>query len=150
MRKPFVAGNWKMNGDAQSGVALAKGVAEGSADLAADRVCVAVIPPFVYLGAVAQAVSASGVANSPQTIAVAVTVLESPYAPADFDRDFDVDQDDFGHFQSCVTGANLGPPAPACDDADLDTDGDVDQADFGLFQRCLTGPGFTADPHCAD
>ena len=62
MRKPFIAGNWKLNTDSQSSVALAKAVAAGSADVAGERVTVAVIPPFVYLQAVAQAVSSSAVA----------------------------------------------------------------------------------------
>lgn len=95
-------------------------------------------------------ISDPNASNSPQTIAVSVTVLASPYAPADFDRDNDVDQDDFSHFQACVTGANVGPPAGGCEDADIDGDDDVDQADFGLFQRCLSGAGVHADPTCAD
>jgi triosephosphate isomerase len=68
MRKPFVAGNWKMFGDSHSSVALAKAVAAGSADLVGDRVSVAVIPPFVYLQAVAHAVSSSTVAVGAQDI----------------------------------------------------------------------------------
>jgi triosephosphate isomerase len=68
MRKPFVAGNWKMNTDSESGPVLAKAVAEGSADLAGDRVTVAVIPPFVYLSAVGQAVNASNVAVGAQDV----------------------------------------------------------------------------------
>ncbi len=68
MRKPFVAGNWKMNMDSQTGVDLAKAIADGSADLAGTDVTVAVIPPFVYLQAVGQAVSSSGVALGAQDI----------------------------------------------------------------------------------
>ena len=68
MRKPFMAGNWKMNTDSHSSVALAKGVAVGSADVAGDRVSVAVIPPFVYLQAVARAVSSSAVAVGAQDV----------------------------------------------------------------------------------
>jgi triosephosphate isomerase (TIM) len=68
MRKPFVAGNWKMYGDSHSSVALAKGVAQGSSDAAGDRVSVAVIPPFVYLQAVTQAVSSSGIAVGAQDV----------------------------------------------------------------------------------
>ncbi len=68
MRKPFVAGNWKMNTDSHSGVALAKGVADGSSGLAGSSVDVAVIPPFVYLSAVGQAVSSSGVALGAQDV----------------------------------------------------------------------------------
>ncbi len=64
MRKPFVAGNWKMNTDSHSGVALAKAVVEGSSGLAGSSVDVAVIPPFVYLAAV----SSSGVALGAQDV----------------------------------------------------------------------------------
>jgi len=68
MRKPFVAGNWKMNGDSQSSVALAKGVVAGSSAVAGEKVSVAVIPPFVYLQAVARAVSSSAVAVGAQDV----------------------------------------------------------------------------------
>lgn len=70
--------------------------------------------------------------------------------PGDFDRDNDVDQDDFGHFQSCLTGPALGPAAGGCHDADLDNDQDVDLEDFGIFQRCLSGPRVPAQPTCGD
>jgi triosephosphate isomerase len=70
MRKPFVAGNWKMFGDRDSSVALAKAVAAGSTDAAGDHVDVAVIPPFVYLQAVAQAVSSFAVAVGAQDVYV--------------------------------------------------------------------------------
>jgi len=68
MRKPFVAGNWKMNTDSHSSVSLAESVA--SAYLGSDdrSVHVAVIPPFVYLQAVAKAVGASGIALGAQDI----------------------------------------------------------------------------------
>jgi len=68
MRKPFVAGNWKMNTDSGSSVALAAGVAKGSLEFAGQNVDVAVIPPFVYLQAVAGAVSSSSVAVGAQDI----------------------------------------------------------------------------------
>jgi len=68
MRKPFMAGNWKMNTDSHSSVALAKAVAAGSTDVAGERVTVAVIPPFVYLAAVAKAVSSSAVAVGAQDV----------------------------------------------------------------------------------
>lgn len=68
MRKPFVAGNWKMNTDSQSSVALAGGIAEGVAKAAGQNVDVAVCPPFVYLQGVAAAVSSSSVAVGAQDI----------------------------------------------------------------------------------
>jgi len=57
-----------MNTDCGSGVALAKAVVDGAAVLAGGSVDVAVIPPFVYLSAVGQAVSSSGVALGAQDV----------------------------------------------------------------------------------
>lgn len=57
MRRPFIAGNWKMNTDRVSAVALAEEVAAQCASL--DHVDLAVCPPHVYLDAVAQAVAGS-------------------------------------------------------------------------------------------
>lgn len=68
MRKPFVAGNWKMNTDSRTGVSLAEGVARGSMDIAGRSVDVAVIPPFVYLQAVVRALNRSHIAVGAQDI----------------------------------------------------------------------------------
>ncbi|MFQ6035245.1 MAG: triose-phosphate isomerase [Sedimentisphaerales bacterium] len=68
MRKPFVAGNWKMNTDSHSSVELAKRVASGSSQIAGHSVTVAVCPPFVYLQSVAKALSASSVAVGAQDV----------------------------------------------------------------------------------
>ncbi|HNS22490.1 MAG TPA: triose-phosphate isomerase [Sedimentisphaerales bacterium] len=68
MRKPFVAGNWKMNTDSRSSVELAQGVAKGASGLAGDKVNVAVIPPFVYLQSVVKAVSSTGVSVGSQDV----------------------------------------------------------------------------------
>jgi triosephosphate isomerase len=68
MRKPFVAGNWKMNTDSHSSVDLAKRVASGSSEVASHSVSVAVCPPFVYLQSVAKALSASSVAVGAQDV----------------------------------------------------------------------------------
>ena len=67
MRKPFVAGNWKMNTDKQTGVALAKAVAQ-AADAKKDAITVAVCPPFVYLDAVSEAVKGTSVAVGSQDL----------------------------------------------------------------------------------
>ncbi|MDM8008983.1 MAG: hypothetical protein QUV05_22820 [Phycisphaerae bacterium] len=67
---------------------------------------------------------------------------------ADFDIDFDVDQEDFGHFQACISGPGIEQSASACLDAKLDADEDVDRDDFELFAGCLTGPELPADPDC--
>ncbi len=68
MRKPFVAGNWKMNTNSHSSVDLAKAVVSGSSELAASAVSVAVIPPFVYLQSVARAVSSHHIAVGAQDV----------------------------------------------------------------------------------
>jgi triosephosphate isomerase len=64
MRKPFVAGNWKMNTAKGSAVELAKGVARG----AGPGVDIGVAPPFVYLDAVGQAIAGSGVLLGAQDV----------------------------------------------------------------------------------
>ena len=68
MRKPLVAGNWKMNTGGLSSVTLAKNIASASLDFAGHRVNVAVCPPFVYLQAVAAALSATGISVGAQDI----------------------------------------------------------------------------------
>jgi hypothetical protein len=72
--------------------------------------------------------------NSPQTVAVTLHVLQ----PGDFDGDGDVDQADFGHLQSCLTGSSL-PAGPACADADLNTDGEIKPDDVAIFLDCVGG-----------
>jgi len=66
MRKPFIAGNWKMNTDSAGAVALAAGLAKELSSV--DTVDVAVCPPFVYLQSVAAALSASNVALGSQNV----------------------------------------------------------------------------------
>ena len=85
--------------------------------------------------------------NSPQTVGVSLQVKP---IPGDFDADFDVDQEDFGHFQACLTGPGITQNDPDCLDARLDDDEDVDQSDFIIFQRCFSGPAVPADPQCAN
>ncbi|MHC4425619.1 MAG: triose-phosphate isomerase [Planctomycetota bacterium] len=68
MRKPFVAGNWKMNTDSYTSVELAERIASGSVEAAGQSVTVAVCPPFVYLQVVAKALSASSIAVGAQDI----------------------------------------------------------------------------------
>ncbi len=61
-----------------------------------------------------------------------------PYPFADADHDEDVDQDDFGRFQSCFTGPG-GRAASGCECFDRDSDDDIDQDDFVMFSNCGTG-----------
>lgn len=71
------------------------------------------------------------------------------FAKGDFDRDGDVDQSDFGHFQACYSGTDVAQLDPACADAKLDADDDVDLDDFGIFQSCLSGTNVPANPECS-
>src|SRR5262245_48817451 len=57
MRRPFIAGNWKMNLDRAAAVALASAVAARSSDFGG--IDLAVFPPAVYIDAVRQAVARS-------------------------------------------------------------------------------------------
>ena len=66
MRKPFVAGNWKMNLSKAEGVALAKGLVAKAAEFGA--VDVAVIPAFVHIDAVGQAIAGSVVGLGAQDV----------------------------------------------------------------------------------
>lgn len=68
MRKPFVAGNWKMNTDSLSSVSLAKTVANSVMELAGERVDVALIPPFVYIPAVVGTLSTTHIAVGAQDV----------------------------------------------------------------------------------
>lgn len=68
MRKPFVAGNWKMNTDSHSSVELAEGIASGSLGVAGKSVTVALCPPSIYLQSVAKAVGTSDVAIGAQDV----------------------------------------------------------------------------------
>jgi len=81
---------------------------------------------------------------------VAITVLDAIHGcnqRPDFDLDGDVDQEDFGHFQKCLSGEGFHWSS-ACGNADMDLDGDVDQTDFDLFQGCMSGANIPNDPNC--
>ena len=66
MRKPFVAGNWKMNTDSHSSVKLAESITSVSSEIAERSIRVAVFPPFVYLQLVFKALSVSNIAVGAQ------------------------------------------------------------------------------------
>ncbi|HPG00108.1 MAG TPA: triose-phosphate isomerase [Kiritimatiellia bacterium] len=66
MRKPIVAGNWKMNKTVADAITLVNGL---KADLAAmDKVDVVVCPPFTALAAVAQALKDTKIAVGAQNM----------------------------------------------------------------------------------
>jgi triosephosphate isomerase len=66
MRRKLVAGNWKMNGSADSIRRLLQGIREGAAEVAV--VELAVFPPFVYLGLVEQQLSGTPIAWGTQNL----------------------------------------------------------------------------------
>src|SRR3954468_2490093 len=66
MRRPFIAGNWKMHLDRAGAVALAKAIVDGSGGL--DAIELAVCPPSVYLDAVSGIVRGSPVALGAQNM----------------------------------------------------------------------------------
>lgn len=66
MRKPFIAGNWKMNMDSKTAAELASGLAAELKGI--DTVDVAICPPFVYLQTVANALSSSNLALGSQNM----------------------------------------------------------------------------------
>ena len=68
MRKPFVAGNWKMNTDSSSSVELAEGIASGVTEIAGTKATVAVFPPFVYLQSVIKALGTSSISVGAQDV----------------------------------------------------------------------------------
>ncbi len=73
-----------------------------------------------------------------------------PPNPGDHDLDGDVDQEDFGWFQTCLSGIDVPAASVPCLCADFDHDGDVDGGDVTTFAGCMLGPGNPADPGCAD
>ena len=66
MRQKFIIGNWKMYTTATEAEGLAKAVADGVG--MEDRVCVAVCPPFPYLGLVASNLKGSSIALGAQNL----------------------------------------------------------------------------------
>ena len=66
MRRPFIAGNWKMNLTRAEAVALATEIASKAA--AAAHVDIAICPPSVYLDAVGAAVQGSPVGLGAQNM----------------------------------------------------------------------------------
>lgn len=65
MRKPLVAGNWKMNGSRESAQSLISGIKDGLGEDAAD---VAICPPFVYLSEVGSMLAESNIALGAQNV----------------------------------------------------------------------------------
>ena len=66
MRKPFLAGNWKMNTDGARSLDLVSSIVKTLSDVT--TVDIAVCPPFVYLRSVAKALSSSNVSLGAQNV----------------------------------------------------------------------------------
>lgn len=60
-RKPFIAGNWKMNTDLTTAVQLASDLVEATKGLDHSKVEVAVIPPYPFLRDVLKVIEKSGI-----------------------------------------------------------------------------------------
>lgn len=99
-------------------------------------------PAGSYTGTI---VVAGNAYNSPQTLAVTMTIMT---VGPDLDGDGDVDQGDFGLLQVCYTqGGSM--PQGSCLHADYDSNSLVNQADLAIFMSCLSGPGVYAEHDCA-
>jgi hypothetical protein len=127
-------------------ISPSSGTSTGEADLIQVNYNVSQLPKGFHATDIV--VSDPDAENSPQTIRVQVEVLT--LIRVDFDGDDDVDQEDFGFFQSCMSGAGVAQVNPACFDARLDVDEDVDGDDFAIFVGCMSGPNTPADPTCDD
>ncbi len=66
MRRPLVAGNWKMNGSRERVAALVEGIKAGMGSV--ERAEVAVCPPFVYIPQVAGLLEGTGIALGAQNV----------------------------------------------------------------------------------
>tara|TARA_B100001123_G_scaffold336709_2_gene380755 strand:- start:397 stop:1158 length:762 start_codon:yes stop_codon:yes gene_type:complete len=65
MRRPFIAGNWKMNTSRTEAIALARAVADDTSGASCD---IAVCPPFPHLQAVGEVVNGGGVSVGAQDV----------------------------------------------------------------------------------
>lgn len=91
--------------------------------------------------------------DCPNTIpGIAVDAVGCPVntVAADLDHDGDVDGADITLFQGCMTGYDIGPPAPGCVPADFEADDDVDLGDYASLQLCLSGEDQPVDTSCMD
>lgn len=69
-------------------------------------------------------------------------------APADLDRDGDVDLADYALLQRCFSGSGVVQPAQSCQVCRLTPDAAVDLDDFVSWTNCFNGPGAAVAPSC--
>lgn len=86
--------------------------------------------------------------NANREYSAGVNLAAMALSPVDFDHDGDVDQEDFGLFQICVSGAFVEQSDPACRTMRLDNDLDVDSEDLALFLGCMAGASMPAETNC--
>lgn len=92
-------------------------------------------------------VSSDDAYNSPQVVRVTVTIEPSPM---DRDVDGDIDMEDFGRFQACLSGWLVPQNDPACAWAKLSGHNYVDRQDMLRFLECMTAPALPPSPSCGD
>jgi len=84
------------------------------------------------------------VVNTGDAMKMYANVNPCPIPFADADVDGDVDQEDFGKFQSCFTLFTGGPLSGTCRCFDRDNNGagngSVDAIDYTAFMDCFSGP----------
>jgi hypothetical protein len=91
-------------------------------------------------------VDAGPAENSPRNVDVKVVVTT---LPVDFDLDGDVDSNDYGTFQACLSGPGQ-IPNPQCGLLDFDHNTAVDSGDRLAFQNCMSGANIPPDKNCMD
>ncbi len=94
MRMPIVAGNWKMNLDAESAVKLARGIAEGAPE---NGVKTIVAPVSLHIPAVSEALATSPVTVASQTMHWAEGGAYTGEMSASMLKDFAVQYAILGH-----------------------------------------------------
>lgn len=75
------------------------------------------------------------------------TITVTAAAQGDFDHDDDVDQEDFGHLQNCLSGLTA-QTNPDCADTLLNGDPYVDESDVAAFMQCFSGPNILPPVNC--
>lgn len=68
MRKPLIAGNWKMHGLHGQVSTLANGIKQGAKEFSAEQIEVLVLPPFVYLQQVRDLLTGTAIAWGAQNL----------------------------------------------------------------------------------